>query len=272
MRPSIDSTGFAWGSVRLQYDHAVRRGNGLDEEVARRHRRAGLAAPVRHFRPGPRSRQGDGAGRRRGMRSASTRRSASGRSNRPDAEFGLQDNDMRSCHVRRRCVAARVVGAGASRTRSRTTARCSGRGRRIPARSSTIRRATGRPTWTRTSTPFTASSTCRRSPRGRRSSSPTTYVRRGAQYLYLVPANSTLAPPQQLPPVRNANPACDADVPYTLTRHTSVGAGYAYDKYDVDDLPRHTPQPGFPTLVSLMYQWRPYTATGVRAVDVQVVI
>ncbi len=43
----------------------------------------------------------------------------------------------------------------------------------------------------------------------------------------------------------------------------ALGVGYAYDRYDVDDFALSSgtlDSPVFPTLVSLMYQWRPYAA------------
>ena len=33
VRASLDSTGLSWGSMRLQYEHGKRTGQGLDEEV-----------------------------------------------------------------------------------------------------------------------------------------------------------------------------------------------------------------------------------------------
>ena len=108
LRASIDSTGLGLGlgaaAVRPLRAH---RRPGSTRRSLERHRRAGLAAPVRHLGSDPRPGQRHRPGGARGTRSASASRSAVGQENRPDAAFGLQDNDMRVDHVRRRCHAAR---------------------------------------------------------------------------------------------------------------------------------------------------------------------
>jgi hypothetical protein len=87
------------------------------------------------------------------------------------------------------------------------------------------------------------------------------FVRSNAQYLYLLPPNSTLVPPVQLPRVHNEIQRASADVRHALTRNVMLAVGYAYDKYDVDDFalsPGTLNSPVFPAQLSLMYQWRPY--------------
>ena len=89
------------------------------------------------------------------------------------------------------------------------------------------------------------------------------FVLSSAQYLYLLPSNTTLVPPQQLPPVRNEIQRATADLRHTLTRNLALGLGYAYEKYSVEDFalsPGTLDSPVFPALFSLMYQWRPYNA------------
>jgi len=86
-------------------------------------------------------------------------------------------------------------------------------------------------------------------------------VRSRAEYRYDLAPNSTLAPPQPLRPVRNDIQRATADVRYTFTSAIALGLGYAYDQYDVDDFalsPGTLDSPVFPSLISLMYQWRPY--------------
>ena len=88
-------------------------------------------------------------------------------------------------------------------------------------------------------------------------------VRSNATYLYLLPANSTLAVPQQLPPVENDLRRATADVRYAVSRQVAIGLGYAYDRYDVEDFARSPGtlnSPVFATFVNLMYQSRPYDA------------
>jgi hypothetical protein len=86
-------------------------------------------------------------------------------------------------------------------------------------------------------------------------------VHGSSRYLYLVPVNSTLAPPQQLPALRNRYHRAAADVRYTLTSRLAVGIGYQLDKYGVDEFGR-TPDvlntPLIPAFVNMLYQWRPY--------------
>ena len=48
---SADATGISWLMLRAVYEHAKRVGNGLRRADARRHRRAGVAAAVRHLGP-----------------------------------------------------------------------------------------------------------------------------------------------------------------------------------------------------------------------------
>jgi hypothetical protein len=85
-----------------------------------------------------------------------------------------------------------------------------------------------------------------------------------SRYLYLRPANSTLATPEQLPPVRNRLHRSQADLVYDLTRQIALGVSYWFDSYRVDDFaqepdvlePRAFPGSG----VFLGYMMRPYTA------------
>jgi hypothetical protein len=82
-----------------------------------------------------------------------------------------------------------------------------------------------------------------------------------ARYRYDVVPGSTLATPQQLQPVTNDLQRGSADVRYAFTPRVALGLGYAFDRYDVDDFalsPGTLDSPVFPTLLSLMYQWRDY--------------
>jgi len=63
--------------------------------------------------------------------------------------------------------------------------------------------------------------------------------------------------------VRNEIQRATATVRHSLTTRVALGVAYAYDYYDVDDFalsPGTLNSPVLPTMLSLMYQWRPYTA------------
>ena len=261
VRAAVDSVGLAWGSLRLQYEHAVRHGEGLDEEVFSD---IGEQVSLRQF---------DISDRRRDRLSAIvqaipinwlgvTASLGLGREHRPDAAFGLRDNDLRALTVSIDASPRDLVSVGATYGLERyTTLQHSRQANPGPQFDDSTRDwSTDMDERVHTFTAnvnvphLTARTTLR---------VDYDYVRSGAQYLYRVPSNSTLVPPQQLPPVRNEIQRAGTNVQYTLTTHIAVGVGYAYDQYDVDDFalaPGTLDSPVFPTLVSLMYQWRPYTA------------
>src|SRR3990172_699919 len=111
----------------------------------------------------------------------------------------------------------------ARRISTRSTRRCSDRGRRIPVRSSTTPRATGPPT------------------------APT----------------PTLAAVSQLPPVMNTRSHVSADARYSLSRHVTAGLVYWYEKYSVDDYafsPATLTGVAQPAFLTLRYLYRPYNA------------
>jgi hypothetical protein len=87
------------------------------------------------------------------------------------------------------------------------------------------------------------------------------YVHGGAQYLYVVPPNSTLATPQQLPELRTRYHRASADVRHALTPRLALAFGYRLDKYGVDEFGR-SPEilntPLITAFVNTLYQWRPY--------------
>lgn len=261
LRAAIDSTGLTWGSVRLQYEHAVRKGEGLDEQVLSD---IGEQVSLRQFDISDRTRDRVtaivqvvpieivGFNASLGI----------GRENRPDAAFGLQDNDLRSFTVgvdvtpRDTIVLGAAYGLENYTTLQRSRQANPGIQFNDPTRDWSTDMDEDVHTWTASvELPQVTSRTTLRFGYD--------YVRSNAQYLYLLPANSTLTPPQQLPPVLNEIQRASADLRYTLARNVALGAGYAYDRYDVDDFalsPGTLNSPVFPTLVHLMNQWRPYAA------------
>jgi hypothetical protein len=80
--------------------------------------------------------------------------------------------------------------------------------------------------------------------------------------VYLLPVDSTLVAPQQLPPVRNDFQLATADLRYTFTPKLGLAVGYRLDAYDAEDFalsPGTLTTPLIPTSFNLLYQWRPYT-------------
>jgi hypothetical protein len=258
LRASIDSTGLAWGSVRLQYDYAERTGEGFDEQAFSE---IGEQISLRQFDISDRTRHRvsgilqvvpwDAVGLHATL--------SVGQESRPDTVFGLVDNDLRTFTVGADVTPREGVVFGAAyafenySTLQRSRQANPGAQFNDPTRDWETDMDESVHTWT-----FTADS---------RITDRTTlnasydFVNGGAQYLYLLPPNSTLAPPQQLPELRNRYHRATADVRYALTRQLALGVGYLLDKYTVDEFGR-SPQilntPLIPAFVNTLYQWRPY--------------
>ena len=258
LRASIDSAGLSWGSVRLQYDHSERHGEGFDEEVLDD---IGEQISLRQF---------DISDRIRHRVSAIVQvtpwdalgfnvTAAVGQENRPDAAFGLQDNDMRSFTVGIDVTPSETLSAGGSyafetySTLQRSRQANPGAQFNDPTRDWATSMDEDVHTWT-----FNV---------GARLSDRTTFdgaydfVTGGSQYLYLLPANTTLPAPQQLPELRNRYHRATADLRYTLTERLALGLGYQLDKYSVEEFgrsPETLNTPLIPAFLNLLYQWRPY--------------
>lgn len=89
-----------------------------------------------------------------------------------------------------------------------------------------------------------------------------------ARYLYILPPNSTLPPPVQLPPVRNNLEELTLDLRYTLSARTAIALGYWFDHYDVEDFALQPETIGdrfFSTVTLLGYMWKPYNVHSVSA-------
>jgi hypothetical protein len=100
-------------------------------------------------------------------------------------------------------------------------------------------------------------------------------------FLYSIPAGSTLAAPEQLPPVRHVEHRTELGVLRHITNQWAIGVDYWFHKYDVEDFalggdidqgiafPILEPgQTGAVNTVLLNYIYRPFTGhTGIlRAV------
>ena len=94
------------------------------------------------------------------------------------------------------------------------------------------------------------------------------FNRSRSAYLYVLPSNSTLATPQQLPLVLNELHRSTVDVKYYLTPRVAAGISYWFDKYIVEDFALGTDtltRIDMPSALLLGYVWRPYTASTVWA-------
>jgi MtrB/PioB family decaheme-associated outer membrane protein len=261
LRASIDSTALAWGSVRLQYDHSVRTGDGLDEQALSD---IGEQVSLRQF---------DISNRTRNRVTAIVQVVPTdvvgfngsvgiGQEERPDSAFGLQDNDLRSftagVDVTPRDEVSFGVTYGFENYTTLQRSRQANPGPQFddPTRdwSTDLDENVHTVTATLDLPRITA-----------RTGAELSYdvVRSHAQYLYVLPPNSTLTPPVQLSPVRNEFQRATASVRHTLTERVALGLAYAYDHYNVDDFalsPGALNSPVLPSMLSLMYQWAPYTA------------
>jgi MtrB/PioB family decaheme-associated outer membrane protein len=261
LRAALDSTSLNWGSLRLQYEHSVRTGKGLDEEAFSD---IGEQVSLRQFDISDRTRDRVTAIVQVVPVSAVGLNASTslGLETRPDAAFGLQDNDVRGFTVgadvaaRANAVAGLTYGFEKYTTLQRSRQANPGVQFDDPTRDwstdmnekvHTLTASLDLPQLT----PRTAAHLAY------------DYVNSRARYLYVLPAVSTLPIPQQLPPVRNVVSRASVDVRQTLSTHTALGVGYALDRYDVDDFalsPGALNSPVFPALIDLMYQWRPYRA------------
>jgi len=259
LRASLDSTGLTWGSMRLQYEHGERTGQGLDEEVFSD---IGEQVSLRQF---------DISNRRRDrlmalvqvMPMAALGFSASagvGKEHRPDASFGLQDNDLRTFSIGVDATRTDVLVLGAEYTFEHygtlQRSRQANPGVQFddPTRDwSTDMHENVHTVTSSLELPHVARRTAARLAYD--------YVHANARYVYLLPSNTTLAVPQPLLPVRNTIQRATADVLYSLSQQLGLGAGYWYESYAVQDFARSPgtlDSPFFPALINLMYLNRPY--------------
>jgi MtrB/PioB family decaheme-associated outer membrane protein len=258
VRASVDATGFAWGSARLQYDHSKRRGEGFDEEVLDD---IGEQVSLRQF---------DISDRDRDRVSAIVQvmpwetvginvTASAGQDTRPDTQFGLQDSDMRSVTIGVDVTPRDALVFGVSyafenySTLQQSRQANPGPDFDDPRRDWQTDMDEDVHTWTLN---LTARLTNRTSV-----DALYDFVHGNAQYLYLLPANSTLPPPSQLPPLTNRFHRASADVRHVLNSRLAIAFGYRLDKWNVDEFGR-SPEilntPLITAFVNTLYQWRPY--------------
>lgn len=261
VRASVDSSGLSWGTVRVQYDHSVRTGKGFDEEVLSE---IGEQVSLRQF---------DISDRTKDRVSAIVQVTPSemlafdasvsaGKDHRPDAAFGLQDNNLRGASVGFDFTPSDMVIVGGSYTFERYTTLQRSRqaspgvqfndptrdwSTDMAERDHTASVSLELPKLTsKTSLRFGADS-----------------VRSRATYLYVLPQPSTLVTPVQLSPVVNRIHRATADLQHTLASRVSLGVGYAFDTYHVEDFALGADaltRALIPAYVNLVNVWAPYTA------------
>jgi MtrB/PioB family decaheme-associated outer membrane protein len=259
IRVSFDTTGAAWAALRVQYEHGKRTGEGLDEEVLEA---VGEQISLRQFDISDRDRdrvtaivqlmpvQQFGVNLSVGV----------GRDNRPDSYFGLQDNDHQTYAVAFDFVPNDNVSLGASygleTYETRQTSRNAAPGTQFYDATRDWSTDMDEDVHTWGASLEVARLFPRTSLRANYDLSDSE-----AQYLYVLAPGSSLAPPQQLSPLRNRLHRGTADVRYSLGRNVALGFEYWFDKYDVEDFafsPETLSSVAIPTYTNLNYFYRPY--------------
>ncbi len=261
-RASVDLTGNQFFSVRALYERSVREGDGFElhllEEV-------GEQPDMRHF---------DVANRNRdrvtmlvsvtpipelGLNASI----AAGKDDYKDSGFGLRDNDNRVYSVGFDVVPNERVAFGLSYNYENYTALQNSRNAAPGAQfTDPLRNWSIDSDDTAHSVLFNFEVL---------KAIPNTDIRFGydyskseATYVYGLVPGSTLAAPQQLPPVLNTLHRGTIDATYFFTKRVGLGLGYWYDKYDVDDFALGdtliTGPVSLPTGILLGYTYRPFTA------------
>ncbi|HEV8396234.1 MAG TPA: MtrB/PioB family decaheme-associated outer membrane protein [Vicinamibacterales bacterium] len=263
VRASVDSVSLPWGSARLQYDHSLRQGSGLDEQV------------FEEINEQQSLRQFDIANRSRDRVSAIVQylptpalglsaTASLGRERRPDSAFGLQDNDIHSVAVgadytlTKDAVASVSYGYDAYGTLQRSR-------QANPPPDPTF--FDERRDWqTRMNERVHTFSASLELPHV----APATSLRVAydgvhdrSRYLYELAPSSTLTAVQQLPEVSTSFGLFSLDVRHTLSRRLAAGVGYRLDRFETNDFalgPGIMDTALIPTFLNLQYQWRPYDA------------
>jgi MtrB/PioB family decaheme-associated outer membrane protein len=261
LRASLDSVSLPWGSVRLQYDHSLRKGTGLDEQV------------FEEINEQQSLRQFDIANRSRDRVSLIVQylptpalglsgTASLGRERRPDSAFGLQDNDVHSTTVGAdySLVGGAIAGVSYGYDGYRTLQR-SRQANPPPDPTFFDERRDWQTRMNQHTHTFTASLEV---PRVAPSTSLRVAfddVRDRSRYLYELAPGSTLTPVEQLPEVSTSFAVFNVDVRHSLSRRLAVDVGYRLDHFDTNDFalgPGIMDTPIIPTFLNLQYQWRPY--------------
>ncbi len=231
-RTSLDATPGRYVTVRAIVERSRRRGAGLDEEMLLE---AGEQPAMRHFDIADRDRDRVTAlvqvtpNKYVGLSAAA----AVGDDEYKDSGFGLRDNTNRA-YTFTLDVSATRVGATVSYVRERYAALQNSRNASPGPQVTDPTRNWSIDSSDRVNTVTAGLDLLKLLPR---TDVRLTYdfTRSRAAYLYVVPANSTLAALLQLPTVEHELQAASGDVRFALSRNVALGAVYWYDRYDVDD-------------------------------------
>lgn len=246
VRLSVDSTGLRWATVRVQYEDANRTGDGFDEIVLDE---VGEQVSLRQFDISDRRR------RRFTLLGTVTPTDAIainaaagvGRDRRPDAELGLRENDHQFYSVGVDVLPSGTVSFGVTYGFEHyTSSQQSRQANPFPSPCLNPPQAgcvpefdDPRRNWTTDGEDrvHTASATL-----DLLHLVPRTDVRLSydlslarTRYTYVVPAVSTIPPVAQLPALLNELHRAMTDISYQLREQVSLGLGYWYDRYVVDD-------------------------------------
>jgi MtrB/PioB family decaheme-associated outer membrane protein len=260
-RASIDSTGSHRLSVRGVYEHGVRTGTGLDEEALDD---IGEQVSLRQFDISDRNRHRfstivqvlplDRVGLSGTI--------GVGRDERPDAQFGLQHANTRFYSVGVDVTPIDTVTAGLTWGFDKyTTLQRSRQANPGPQFDDPTR------DWETDALDrihyVTASVDVLRAIPNSDLRFAYDFNRAIGRYTYLVPPDSTLPPPQQLPEILNRFNQFRADFQYYFARRVAAGVSYLYDDYQVNDFalgPETISRINMPGALLLGSVWRPYRA------------
>jgi MtrB/PioB family decaheme-associated outer membrane protein len=260
-RVSVDSTSLSWASVRALYEHSTRVGTGLDEEALDE---IGEQVSLRQFDISDRDRDRVWFIVQLSPRDTFgvTGSVGVGRDRRPDAEFGLGENDHRVYAIGFDAVPSEAVSLSVNYgfedydTLQRSRQANPGVQFDDPTRDWSTRGAD------QVHTLAASANFLNVLPRtDLRFSYDLSYAR--SRYSYELVANSTLAAPSQLPPIVHDLDRFATDVKYALNAHLALGVVYWFDRYDVDEFglgPAAISRLDLPGSTLLGYVYRPYRA------------
>lgn len=260
-RASVDTTGPAWLTVRGSAERAVRTGGGANAQLFAV---TGQQPTLRQFDIADRDRN-----RFTGLVqvtplpalgfSVST---ALGNDDYRNSGFGLRDNKNRSYSFTADVTPADTIAASVSYTLDKYTALQNSRNASPGEQFTDPRRNWSIDSGDKTHTVTGNLDLLQVVPKTELRFAYNV-TRSRATYVYVVPANSTLAAPSQLAPVMNELQTGTADVRYFLTTRLALGVMYWYDRYDVEDFalgPGTINRLDLPGSLFLGSVYRPYRA------------
>jgi hypothetical protein len=266
LRVSIDSTSNTYVSMRGVYEHSKRTGSGLDEEVLDD---IGEQVSLRQFDISDRDRdrifaivQVTPIGQV-GVNGTI----GAGKDHRPDAQFGLQEAQTRFYSVGVDVTPRNTVSGGFTWGFDQYTSLQRSRQANPGVQFNDPTRD-----WSTDAADkvhyFDASLDLLKAIPKTDLRFAYDFNRSRSRYVYVLPANSTLATPQQLPVVRNELHRTTADAKYFFATHLAAGLAYWFDKFTVHDFalgPQTITRINMPSALLLGNVWRPYTGHTVWA-------